>query len=203
MPESEYFVRSWVLFCLLAVQAPLALAWQGVVTQVIDGDSLKIRHESGRIYDVRLYGVDSPELAQKSGPEARAAAKKLVEDRAVDVQVVNVDPNGTTIAVVAINDQYSLQAFLVGSGMAWVYEGHCDLRICAQWQSMEKQAKGAGRGLWADSHPVPPWKWREQRHATKKAAPKKPVVKKRRVVKRRKTVKKAPADISAQLQAHE
>ena len=44
LPESEHFVRSWVLFCLLVLQAPFALAWQGVVTQVIDGDSLKIRH---------------------------------------------------------------------------------------------------------------------------------------------------------------
>ena len=203
MPESEHFVRSWVLFCLLVLQAPFALAWQGVVTQVIDGDSLKIRHESDRTYDVRLYGVDSPELAQTKGPEARDAAKKLVEGRSVDVQVINVDPNGTTVAVVAINDQYSLQAFLVGSGMAWVYEGHCDLRICAQWQSMEKQARAANRGLWTDPHPVPPWKWRQQRHVTKKVVPQKTTVKKRRVVKRRKTVKKAPADISAQLQANE
>ena len=196
-------MRVVVLFCLLVLHVPLAFAWQGVVTQVIDGDSLKIRHESGRIYDVRLYGVDSPELAQTNGPEARNAARKLVEGKSVNVQVINVDPNGTAIAVVAINDQYSLQAFLVGSGYAWVYAGHCDLRICTQWQSMEKQARGASRGLWIDPHPVPPWQWREQRHTTKKVAPKKATVKKRRVVKRKKIVKKAPADISAELQATE
>ncbi len=191
-------MRSFFLFCLLSLHFPLAWAWQGMVEEVIDGDSLKIRHESGRIYDVRLYGVDSPELAQARGIEARSAAKKLVGGKVVDVQVINVDANGTTVAVVAINDQYSLQAFLVGSGMAWVYDGHCNLKLCTQWQSMESQAKSAGRGLWSDPHPVPPWTWREQRHATnRKATTQKPAVKKKRTVRRKKTVKKTPADISA------
>lgn len=195
--KASVFVRSLVLFCLLALQAPLALAWHGVVDKVIDGDSLRIRHESGRVYDVRLYGVDAPELPQTNGHEARDAARKLVNGKAVEVQVINVDPNGTTIAVVSINDQYSLQAFLVGSGLAWVYDGHCDLKICNQWRSMQQQAKAANRGLWIDPHPVPPWKWREQSHATTK-----PVVKKRRTVQRKKTTvrKKAPADISAEMQ---
>lgn len=195
--KASVFVRSLVLFCLLALQAPLALAWHDVVDKVIDGDSLRIRHESGRVYDVRLYGVDAPELPQTNGHEARDAARKLVDGKAVEVQVINVDPNGTTIAVVSINDQYSLQAFLVGSGLAWVYDGHCDLKICNQWRSMQQQAKAANRGLWIDPHPVPPWKWREQSHATTK-----PVVKKRRTVQRKKTTvrKKAPADISAEMQ---
>ena len=182
--KASVFVRSLVLFCLLALQAPLALAWHGVVDKVIDGDSLRIRHESGRVYDVRLYGVDAPELPQTNGHEARDAARKLVDGKAVE-------------AVVSINDQYSLQAFLVGSGLAWVYDGHCDLKICNQWRSMQQQAKAANRGLWIDPHPVPPWKWREQSHATTK-----PVVKKRRTVQRKKTTvrKKAPADISAEMQ---
>jgi endonuclease YncB( thermonuclease family) len=194
-------VRSFLVFCLLVVQVPFAWAWQGVVDQVIDGDSLKIRHESGRIYDVRLYGVDVPELAQTNGPEARDAAKKLVGGKSVNVQVINVDPNGTAVAVVYVNDQYSLQAFLVGSGWAWVYDGHCGLKICTRWQLMETQAKAANRGLWIDSHPVSPWKWRQQRYATGKATSvKQATVKKRKTAKRRKTGKKAPADISAELQ---
>lgn len=195
-------MRSLLLCCLLLCQVPLAWAWPGLVEQVIDGDSLKIRHVSGQIYDVRLYGVDAPELPQNNGPEARDAAGKLVEGKSVDVQVVNVDPNGTAVAVVSINDQYSLQAFLVGSGYAWVYEGHCDLKICKQWQLMEKQARSAGLGLWSDPHPVSPWKWRQQRHAMEKLAnpKKKDTTRKTRGTSRKKTVKKAPADISAELQ---
>ena len=62
---------------------PFALAWQGVVDQVVDGDSLKIRHESGRVYNVQLYGVRTPQLSQPSGLEAKEAARKLVEGKAV------------------------------------------------------------------------------------------------------------------------
>ncbi len=185
-------MRSFLLFCVLIFQVPFALAWQGVVDQVIDGDSLKVRHESGRVYNVQLYGVRAPQLSQPSG--------KIVEGKSVNVQVINVNPGGSTVAVVAINDQYSLQAFLVGSGMAWVYDGHCDLKMCTQWNAMEQQARTAGRGLWKDPNPVAPWKWRAGSKKTT-AAKKKAAVKRKKPIKRKTVRKKAvetklPADIS-------
>lgn len=193
-------MRSFLLFCVLIFQVPFALAWQGVVDQVIDGDSLKVRHESGRVYNVQLYGVRAPQLSQPSGLEAKEAARKIVEGKSVNVQVINVNPGGSTVAVVAINDQYSLQAFLVGSGMAWVYDGHCDLKMCTQWNAMEQQARTAGRGLWKDPNPVAPWKWRAGSRKTT-AAKKKAAVKRKKPVKRKTVRKKAvetklPADIS-------
>ncbi len=185
-------MRSFLLFCVLIFQVPFALAWQGVVDQVIDGDSLKVRHESGRVYNVQLYGVRAPQLSQP--------ARKIVEGKSVNVQVINVNPGGSTVAVVAINDQYSLQAFLVGSGMAWVYDGHCDLKMCTQWNAMEQQARTAGRGLWKDPNPVAPWKWRAGSKKTT-AAKKKAAVKRKKPIKRKTVRKKAvetklPADIS-------
>ena len=195
-------MRSLLLFCLLVVQVPFAFAWQGMVEQVIDGDTLKVRHENGRIYNVELYGIRSPHLSQPSGPEAKQAAQKLVEGKSVNIQVVNVNPNGSTVGVVAINDQYSLQAFLVGSGMAWVYDGHCDLKMCTQWNAMETQARTAERGLWKDDNPVAPWKWRASSKNTA-TAKKKAAVKRKKTVRHKKTVakpavaKKTPADIAA------
>lgn len=98
-------------------------AWQGVVDQVVDGDSLKIRHESGRVYNVQLYGVRTPQLSQPSGLEAKEAARKLVEGKSVNVQVINVNPNGSTVAVIAINDQYQSSGisrrFRYGMGLRW------------------------------------------------------------------------------------
>ena len=192
-------MRSFLLFCVLIFQVPFALAWQGVVDQVVDGDSLKVRHESGRVYNVQLYGVRTPWLSQPGGPEAKEAARKIVEGKSVNVQVINVNPGGSTVAVVAINEQYSLQAFLVGSGMAWVYDGHCDLKMCAQWNAMEQQARTAGRGLWKDDNPVAPWKWHAGNRKTA-AAKKKTAVKRKKPVKRKtvqkKAVGKSPADIS-------
>ena len=194
-------MRSFLLFCILVFQVPLALAWQGVVDQVMDGDTLKVRHESGKVYNVQLYGVKTPWLSQPGGKEAKEASRKLVEGKSVNIQVVNVNPNGTTVGVVAINDQYSLQAFLVGSGMAWVYDGHCELKMCTQWNAMEKQARTAERGLWKEENPVPPWKWRAGSKNTA-TAKKKTTVKRKKPVRRKKTVakpaaqKKTAADIS-------
>lgn len=194
-------MRSFLLFCVLVFQVPFALAWQGVVDQVVDGDSLKIRHESGRVYNVQLYGVRTPQLSQPSGLEAKEAARKLVEGKSVNVQVINVNPNGSTVAVIAINDQYSLQAFLVGSGMAWVYDGHCDLKMCTQWNAMEQQARTAERGLWKDANPVAPWKWRAGTRKTasaknKTAARRKKPVRRKKAVAKPAVQKKSASDIS-------
>jgi len=31
-------------------------------------------------------------------------------------------------------------------------------------EKLEKEARVAKKGLWADPHPVPPWEWRKARH---------------------------------------
>ena len=84
--------------------------------------------------------------------------------------------------------------------MAWVYDGHCDLKMCTQWNAMEQQARTAGRGLWKDPNPVAPWKWRAGSKKTT-AAKKKAAVKRKKPIKRKTVRKKAvetklPADIS-------
>jgi endonuclease YncB( thermonuclease family) len=46
----------------------------------------------------------------------------------------------------------------VNRGMAWVYRRYAkdhDLYV------LEHGAKAGKRGLWADSSPTPPWRWRK------------------------------------------
>ena len=78
--------------------------------------------------------------------------------------------------------------------MAWVYDGHCDLKMCVQWNAMEQQARTAGRGLWKDDNPVAPWKWHAGSRKTA-AAKKKTAVKRMKPVQKR-AVEKSPADIA-------
>lgn len=47
-----------------------AYAWEGYVTGVPDGDSLRVK-KGGRVYEIRLYGIDSPEYGQFCWQEAR------------------------------------------------------------------------------------------------------------------------------------
>ncbi len=58
-------------------------------------------------------------------------------------------------------DGRSLNRELVRAGFAWWYRRYApaDERL----EQLERDARGAKRGLWADPHAVPPWEWRRMR----------------------------------------
>ncbi len=175
-------MKSFLMTCFLAVQMPLALAnWQGTVEQVVTGDTLKVNYQGG-LYNVRLYGVAAPKANQSYGPSAREATSKVVLGRTVDIERIYADGN-TDVAIVYIHDQYSVQSYLAGSGLAWVNGNQCTLEVCSKWQSMQDQARDAERGLWSEANPVPPWNYGRTKVVRKKSVKpkaKKPVQKVRK-----------------------
>lgn len=46
---------------------------------------------------------------------------------------------------------------LVGDGMAWPYARSDKSPALA---AAERDGRAAGRGLWGEGNPVPPWEWR-------------------------------------------
>ena len=48
----------------------LAMAWEGKVVGISDGDTIKVMH-GGRAEKVRLYGIDTPERHQDFGTRAK------------------------------------------------------------------------------------------------------------------------------------
>jgi endonuclease YncB( thermonuclease family) len=50
-----------------------------------------------------------------------------------------------------LNRQFTLD------GLAWHYVWYSKAEALA---AAEREARVAGRGLWADREPVPPWEWR-------------------------------------------
>lgn len=184
-------MRAFLLACFLALQMPIAFAgWSGVVEEVVSGDTLKVNYEGG-LYNVRLYGVEAPKLNQPYGVTAREATSNLTLGRSVDVHRVYADGN-TDVAIVYVHDQFSIQAYLTGAGLAWVYQAVCKYESCANWQSMQAQAKDAEHGLWASANPVPPWNWKASQTVKKK-----PVVRKKKPIKKltkRSVVRQVQAD---------
>lgn len=171
-------MRAFLLACFLALQMPIAFAgWSGVVEEVVSGDTLKVNYEGG-LYNVRLYGVEAPKLNQPYGVMAREATSNLTLGRSVDVHRVYADGN-TDVAIVYVHDQFSIQAYLTGAGLAWVHQAVCKYESCANWQSMQAQAKDAEHGLWASANPVPPWNWKASQTVKKK-----PVVRKKKPIKK-------------------
>ncbi|WP_027366950.1 thermonuclease family protein [Desulfocurvibacter africanus] len=150
--------------CTPTVQPDLpAGAWVGIVDQVYDGDTLTvIDPERGRVR-VRLYGVDCPELRQAGGIQARDTARRLLLQKSVIVQTIDVDRYGRNVARVRVQDSDVSEA-LVKAGHAWVYGRYCRIEACRSWADLQEQAQGQGLGLWTDPAPIAPWAWRKSKH---------------------------------------
>jgi micrococcal nuclease len=139
--------------------APRSAAQTGKVVRIRDGDSIVVL-EGGAQIEVRLHGVDAPELAQAFGRRAKRLAGDLAFGRQVRLETRGKDAYGRTLAEVILPDGRSLNRELVSAGFAWWYRKYTD---DADLAAREGAARAARHGLWADADPVPPWEFRESR----------------------------------------
>ena len=143
---------------MLAVAAvaaePATLA--GKVVSVHDGDTLRVLDAAGTQHKVRLQGIDSPETRQAFGTKARNRLADLTLGKAVTVRVHGRDRYGRTLGTVEAAGQ-DVNRQMVADGFAWHYVEYSKDAGLAR---AERDARAAGRGLWADKAPVPPWEWR-------------------------------------------
>jgi endonuclease YncB( thermonuclease family) len=135
---------------------------EATVTRVADGDSLVVSFGDGRRGDVRLHGIDAPELAQAGGPEARDHLRRLALGRRVELQLQGVDPYGRHLAV-AIAEPGDLGLLQIESGHAWHnvrYAREQEASRRERYAGAERAARVARRGLWAAAAPVAPWDYK-------------------------------------------
>lgn len=132
---------------------------QEQVSDVLDGDSLVI-YRNGDRREVRLYAVDAPEKGQAYGAEARAFTRELARGKAITMKVVDEDQYDRLVAEVFLEDGRSVNEALVEAGLAWWYQRHAEGNRTLS--RLEREAREAGRGLWADPDPEPPWEFRRR-----------------------------------------
>jgi endonuclease YncB( thermonuclease family) len=150
-------------FLLAAVPAARAGALEARVAHIGDGDSLSVCI-NGREARVRLAGIDAPEYRQRFGKEARQSLAQLCEGRMARVQWEEEDRYGRLLARVSCQ-AIDANAEQVRRGMAWV----SDLDAPDEaFNAAQRAAREARLGLWADPHPLEPWKWRRADRAEKK-----------------------------------
>ena len=76
--------------------------------------------------------------------------------KAVTVRNDGRDKYGRTLGRIEIEGQ-DMNRQMVADGLAWHYVRYSkDARLAAA----EREARAAGKGLWADAKPVPPWEYR-------------------------------------------
>ena len=68
---------------------------------------------------------------------------------------------GQTIADVLLPDGTNVNHMMVKKGWCWWYRKYAPTDIVLE--RLEKEARAAKKGLWADPAPIPPWAYRKPR----------------------------------------
>lgn len=161
------------------------------VTKVIDGGSLECFMCKRRV-KFKMYQIETPELAQKYGKEAKDYLSKSIYKSLVDLDIYSFSehsedatgivykttfflgkegcflPKGFVSDVNASdNDCMSTKDInldMIEQGYAWVSPF---VQSNPEYIKAEQEARKAKRGLWADPNPIPPWEWREKQKTKK------------------------------------
>ncbi len=139
-----------------AEKSPLA-GWTGLVVVIADGDTSDVLRD-GRPVKVRIASIDTPERGQPWSKRAKQATAELTFKKQVRVLPKEVDRYGRTVADVFLPSGHSLGQVLVANGLAWYYREYSSETLLGK---LERSARAAGKGLWADPSLVPPWEWRK------------------------------------------
>ena len=155
-----------LLFVLIASVVLLTSACLGVaasaklepatVVSVVDGDTIWVCCLNGEREKIRYIGIDAPETnhpikgVQEYGAEAKAANRKLVEDKTVRLEfdVQRRDKYGRLLAYVYLEDGTFVNAWLVEHGFAQVMTVPPNVKYQEIFLKLQREARGAARGLW-------------------------------------------------------
>lgn len=80
---------------------------------VTDGDTIKIKNTQ-----IRMFGIDAPELNHPYGQKAKWALHKLCKGQRVRAEIKEVDAHGRTVAQCFLPDGRDLSAEMVKRGLA-------------------------------------------------------------------------------------
>jgi endonuclease YncB( thermonuclease family) len=170
-PERTASLALLLVGILLVGVEPTAVGSQrltGRVLRVSDGDTFTMVNGTW-VLDVRLFGVDCPEMDQPYGPEAKRFTAERIADRTVDVTPVTTDQYGRIVGRVRVNGE-DLSLALLQRGLAWhLVEYSAD----ETFASAERHARAWRVGLWSQPNPVPP---RVRRSGNTRAGPARPRV---------------------------
>jgi endonuclease YncB( thermonuclease family) len=160
-------VCAWLVFAVLVTvswpsQAAARASYEARVTSVVDGDTLWVRRsKAGPGTEIRLQGIDAPEICQRWGHESREALRALVLSRTVTVSEIGRDTYGRVLARLHVRGQ-DVGGWLVANGHAWSshFHGHA-----GPYARLEVNAREARRGLWSQRRPLEPRAFRRQHGA--------------------------------------
>lgn len=148
-----------------AAAAQAGRRYEGRVTDVHDGDTVRLTDTDGRRHKIRLAYIDAPETDQAYGLASRDRLRGLILGRTVQVRVTDTDQYGREVAYL-FSDGLDVNRSQIESGAAWHYvsiaKRQQDKADYAAYAEAESQARRSRSGLWCERSPTAPWKFRHQ-----------------------------------------
>ena len=147
----------WLVVVVTAMTTAAALAaprpqadWSGVVSYVVDGDSVRVRPPDGaKPVSIRLEGIDAPEICQAGGRQARDALKRQVLGQRVAVYGRVRDDYGRLLARIELRGE-DQGRWMVAHGQAWSYRYR---NSAGPYAAEQRRAQLAGAGIFSALYP--------------------------------------------------
>ncbi len=145
-----------VIFSLILAGRARGESFTGKVISVTDGNTICVAC-GARALQVKMAGVDCPDLDQPYGPQARDFLVTLIGSREVWVDVKRMDHYHRGDSTITLNGQ-DVAVQVVRAGLGWY-----DTRFIssAPIAEAEAQAREGKSGLWSQEKPLPPWEFRQ------------------------------------------
>lgn len=129
----------------------------GKVITVIDGNTLEVFTSENETYKILLFGIDSPELGQTFGEQAKLHLEKLILNKSVNIEIQGKDRLGNRFGIIK-NEDLDPRKELLQEGLAWTSEK----QPLPELEVIKEKAREKGKGLWKEQDPTPPWAYRRQ-----------------------------------------
>ena len=153
------------LFCFLAHFCVHADLLRGKVVSVSDGDTIMLLDDAKILHKVRLTGIDAPEKNQPFGDASKRSLSSLIFNKDIVLIWDKRDRYHRILGKVLLND-VDICLEQVNRGMAWHYKEYQREQSPADreaYSSAEISARQMRAGLWKDSSPVEPSKFRRMK----------------------------------------
>jgi endonuclease YncB( thermonuclease family) len=117
MKRFVFFLVAFFLYCMLFAGDKIT----GKVKSVVDGNTLEIEINK-EVHTILLEGIDSPELGQEYGNQAKSHLEMLTLQKKVTVTFTGKDRKGNQLATVMLRGGVDVRLELLREGLAWTVE---------------------------------------------------------------------------------
>jgi micrococcal nuclease len=144
--KKNAFIPVLILSLFVAVPIAEAQCWEGIVDQVVDGNTLLVSRGKTR-GTVTLYGIVTPAPGQSFSAEAGNKLHTILLNKKITVCPQHVPVGNAAEVYVLSGYKLNVNEEMVRRGLAW--------STVAQYKNLEVMARKKRLGLWSEDNPMP------------------------------------------------